>query len=175
LPWTFSLNLHTDTSASQPGRATPFLLGACNRAELADHLLLLPEEQRYTRFIGTMSDEAIAGFVARLDFDKELLAGLRGDDGDLRGVVQSSYDSKGAWELAFSTSPAFQRRGIATLLGRWMLGHVTGLGAREACIYCAPKNVAMRGLARKLGFTVRVEDGEVIAQRRLDGSLPAGA
>jgi hypothetical protein len=33
----------------------------------------------------------------------------------------------------------------------------------------------MRGLARKLGFTVRVEDGEVIAQRRLDGTLPASA
>lgn len=152
-------------------RFAPFLLDASHRADLAAHLLLLPAEQRYTRFIGTMTDAAIVAFVEHIEFDKELLVGLRDERSGLRGVVQSSPHSTAAWELAFSTAPAFQRQGVATQLGSWMLEHVTDLGALEAFIYCAPKNVAMRGLARKLGFAVHVEDGEVVAHRRLDGLL----
>lgn len=150
----------------------PFLLAESDKPELVHHLLLLPEEQRYTRFIGTMTNRAIEGFVARIDLEMEMLAGARSPDGGLVGVVQSSPHSKDAWELAFSTVPTFQRQGVATQLGLWLLDRVTGMGARQAYIYCAPKNIAMRGLARKLGFNLHVEDGEVVAHRQLGVPTP---
>lgn len=145
----------------------PFLLDESDKPELVRHLLLLPEEQRYTRFIGTMTDDAIEGFVARIDLATDLLAGSRSLDGGLASVAQSSPHAMDGWELAFSTAPAFQRRGAATMLGRWLLDQLTSRGGRQAYIYCAPKNIAMRGLARKLGFDLHIEDGEVVANRPL--------
>jgi len=56
---------------------------------------------------------------------------------------------------------------VATMLGRWLLEHLASRGGREAYIYCAPKNIAMRGLARKLAFDLHIEGGEVVANRRL--------
>ena len=157
------------------GPRAPLLLDESHRGEIARHLLLLPEEQRYTRFFGAMSDEAIGSFVARLDFADDLLVALPGAHaGGFRGVVQASRHAPEAWELAFSTAPAYQRQGIATLLGRWMIERLTAGGATQAYIFCAPKNIAMRGLARKLGFSVRVEDGEVTAQRTLEAGAAGG-
>ncbi len=116
-----------------------------------------------------MSDEAIGAFVAQLDFADDLLVALPGAQaGGFRGVVQASRHAREAWELAFSTAPAHQRQGIATMLGRWMIERLAAGGARQAYIFCAPKNIAMRGLARKLGFSVHVEDGEVTAHRTLE-------
>ncbi|MCK7582671.1 MAG: GNAT family N-acetyltransferase [Chromatiales bacterium] len=97
----------------------------------------------------------------------DLLAASRSLAGGLAGVAQSSPHAKDGWELAFSTAPAFQRQGVATMLGRWLLAHLASRGGREAYIYCAPKNIAMRGLARKLAFDLHIEGGEVVANRRL--------
>lgn len=160
-------DLTPDGPVREAGPLPPFLLDESDKPELVRHLLLLPEEQRYTRFIGTMTDDAIEGFVARIDLAADLLAGSRGPDGGLAGVAQSSPHAKDGWELAFSTAPAFQRQGVATMLGRWLLEHLASRGGREAYIYCAPKNIAMRGLARKLAFDLHIEGGEVVANRRL--------
>jgi RimJ/RimL family protein N-acetyltransferase len=123
-----------------------------------------------------MSDEAIGTFVAGLDFGNDLLVALPGARaGGFRGVVQASRHPRDAWELAFSTAPAFQRHGIATLLGRWMLARLAGSGASRACIFCAPENIAMRGLARKLGFSIHVEGGEVAAHRVLGADAEWGS
>src|SRR5512135_3166644 len=68
----------------------PIVLNEAHRGDLVDHLLLLPEEQRYTRFIGVMTDGAIQAFAARIDFARELLVGLPDPAGGFLGVVQAS-------------------------------------------------------------------------------------
>lgn len=167
-------DLTADGTVHESSLLPPFLLDESDKPELVRHLLLLPEEQRYTRFIGTMSNDAIASFVARIDCGIDLLAASRSLAGGLAGVAQSSPHAKDGWELAFSTAPAFQRRGVATMLGRWLLDRLASQGGREAYIYCAPKNIAMRGLARKLGFDLHIEGGEVVASRQLAAPTSIG-
>jgi RimJ/RimL family protein N-acetyltransferase len=155
------------------GSDLPFLLRAADRGALAQHFLLLSQEQRYTRFFAPMTDERIRHYVDGIDFDTVRAVALADAQARLRGVVLAAAEREGTWEFAFSTAPAWQRRGIATRLGRWMLDHLAAAGAREVHIFTIPKSLAMRAVAAKLGFHVRVEDGEVLATRRLAPAAPA--
>jgi RimJ/RimL family protein N-acetyltransferase len=145
-------------------RALP--LAEAHRPRLVAHLCRLPGEQRYTRFQCKMSDEAIAAYVARIDFGSDRLLGLPDPGGDFQSVVQASPQSPGRWELAFTTAPDFQRRGIATMLGRMSIDPLVAGGAAEAFIHCAADNVAMRAVAAKLGFNLHVKGADVLAHRR---------
>jgi RimJ/RimL family protein N-acetyltransferase len=111
-----------------------------------------------------MTDDAIAAFVAHIDFDRNTCLALPDVNGGIRGVVQISPTSDGAAELAFSTAPALQRQGIATMLGRLAIEHLVTRGTREAIIYCALENVAMRTVAEKLGFTQHIEGAEIVGR-----------
>lgn len=141
-------------------------LAEAHRPRLVAHLCRLPGEQRYTRFQCGMSDEAIAAYVHGIDFGSDKLLGLPDADGDFQSVVQASPQSPGRWELAFTTAPDFQRRGIATMLGHMSIDPLIAGGAAEAFIYCAADNVAMRTVAAKLGFTLHVKGADVLAHRR---------
>lgn len=113
-----------------------------------------------------MSDEAIAAYVDGIDFGSDKLLGLLDADGDFQSIVQASPQSPGRWELAFTTAPDFQRRGIATTLGRMSIDPLIAGGAAEAFIYCTAENAAMRAVAAKLGFTLYIKGADVLAHRR---------
>ena len=140
-----------------------------------EHFRSLPYEQRYTRFLRNMTDDAIAAFVAHIDFERDMCLALPDVDGGIRGVVQISPTSDGAAELAFSTAPSRQRHGIATMLGRLAIEYLVTRGTREAIIYCALENVAMRTVAEKLGFTQRIDGADIVGRRLLGPPLSASA
>ena len=50
------------------------------------HLVALSPEDRRLRFGVSVTDETIAGYVERLDFDRDAVFGVRDDDGALVGV-----------------------------------------------------------------------------------------
>ena len=59
--------------------------------KISQHLLALPEKDRYLRFGYLPSDEQIERYVARLDFSQCTLFGVFDTDLVLQGVSQLSY------------------------------------------------------------------------------------
>src|SRR5690606_12480885 len=62
-------------------------LTAASRPEILEHLVALSPDDRRLRFGVPVTDEAIAGYVERLDFDRDAVFGVRDDAGALVGVT----------------------------------------------------------------------------------------
>jgi RimJ/RimL family protein N-acetyltransferase len=137
----------------------PVRLTAADRAAVADHFLALDADDRRLRFGASLSDEAVLHLEERIDFGRDEIFGVPGDDLRLLGVVHvASYPGRA--ELGLSVLPEARGQGVGAALFSRAVMHLTNRGVREVFVHCVRENGAMMRLARRNGMRLVAAGGE---------------
>ena len=128
---------------------------------LQDHLRGLSEQSRRNRFLGAVNElpPRELARIAAMDRPGELalvaLAGC-GRDAEMIGeAIHVIAPDSARCEFALSVTDPWQRRGLGTLLLRLVECRARLIGARHLFGDVLRTNTAMKGLARKIGFSLR--------------------
>jgi RimJ/RimL family protein N-acetyltransferase len=162
---------------------------------LADGFARLSPRSRRMRFLGaktTLSAAELRYFTEVDHHDHEAIGALSAADG--RGVGVARYvrdaDDPQAAEVAVTVVDDWQGRGLGTELLSWLSERARQAGIHRFTALVAAENVAVAGLARKLGAclagrgpgTVEYQVALMLAEYRLDwwfgcvdGPGPAGS
>lgn len=153
----------TPTVAARPDRNRIRTLWLHERHKLESHLLRLTNQERYLRFGGYLSDEAIRRYCSRVEWWKGHVVGLVDEDGELRAVGEARVRRNG-WvreaDLAFSVETPYQGEGLGTELFRRLITYARNRGVARVFITSLPGNARMRRIARRFGLSVHCEGGE---------------
>lgn len=137
---------------------------------LLAHLKRLGDSGRRLRFGATVADEAIDGYVARIDCLRSL-AFAQVVDGEVRAACQLAWHDP-LWpasaELAISVEPSLQDRGIGSELIRRTLVAARNRNIRHVTMICLAENAKMRHIARKFESMLELADGAVAGRIDLD-------
>jgi len=137
-------------------------LSRLERPALERHFLALGEQDRRLRFGVALGDHAISGYVARIDFERDTVFGVSGDDLHLVAAAHLGR-AQGYAELGVSVLEAERGRGAGgALLARAHL-RARNWGVRTLFMHCLAENAAMMRLARKQGMAIVTEAGETDA------------
>jgi len=149
-------------------------LSSVQRPEMFRHLKTLPDEDRRLRFGTYMTNAALEQYVNRIDFARDKVFGIFGDDMTLVGMAHVALDrGRRHAELGLSVEPAHRGKGYGlALLNRGKLSAVTR-GYTTLFMHCLAENRIMMHLARKAGLRLIVEQGEVDAFLELERTSPA--
>jgi ribosomal protein S18 acetylase RimI-like enzyme len=169
---------------SPPLPATVVALPAMRRLDRRDvpeverHLLALGPADRRKRFLWPAHDDAIAGYVARIDPDRAVLMGAVDGDGRLVGLAEAhpSSDPPRAVEMAVSVLPCHRRQGVGRGLAAQAVALAFARGAEAAVFLFAPENRASAGLVRSLGARCTALGRALLVEATLlDGAGPTVA
>ncbi|WP_042696482.1 GNAT family N-acetyltransferase, partial [Azospirillum sp. B506] len=127
------------------------------------HLLRLDRADRYARFTGTLSDEAVERHCAAIDWGRTVILGAF-EDGVLRGAVELCGDRL-LWpeqaEFGISIESGLQGKGVGSTLVRRILTVARNRGIRHVHMMCLSENIRMRALARRFGGQLGLDAGEI--------------
>jgi RimJ/RimL family protein N-acetyltransferase len=146
-----------------------------HREDIARHLLQLPAEDRRLRFGQQIRDESVLEYVNGIDFARDRVFGIQGDDLGLIGVAHLALDPAARIaELGLSVDPSLRVKGYGYALLHRSVLHAANLGYRVLFMVCLAENRIMMHLARKAGLTVVTEAGEADARLTLDRAAHGG-
>lgn len=131
---------------------TVLRLDAVWRPAVGKHLLALGADDRYGRFASPLSDAAIAAYVERIDFARDLCFATVEPEGSLSGFLHLAVHGKFA-ELGASVLPGQRRRGRACRLFKTALASASDQGIRE--IHLATGHPVARHICTGLGYPMR--------------------
>jgi GNAT superfamily N-acetyltransferase len=137
-------------------------LSRLERPILERHFLALGAQDRRLRFGVPLNDVAIRGYVARIDFERDAVFGVCGDDLHLVGAAHLGR-ACGHAELGISVLEGQRKLGIGgALLARAHL-RARNWGVRALFMHCLAENSAMMRLAQKQGMAIVTQCGETDA------------
>ena len=128
---------------------------------LQDYLRALSEHSRRNRFLGAVNElpPRELARIAAMDGAGALalvcFAGCGRDAAMIAEAIHVIAPAGARCEFALSVTDAWQRRGLGTLLLRLIECHARMLGARHLFGDVLRSNAAMKGLAGKMGFSLR--------------------
>lgn len=150
--------------SSAPARALIRTLDADHVPLIAQHLLALPDHDRYLRFGYPAIDEQISRYVAKLDFVRDELFGIFDADLQLVAVAHLAYldqtDQQHLAEFGVSVGPGLRGRGYGQQLFERCVVHARNHGVSRLIIHALSENAAMLRIARKAGASVVREGSE---------------
>jgi GNAT superfamily N-acetyltransferase len=149
----------------------PVRLRNGDRAALTEHFLALDADDRRLRFGVPLSDAAVRALDERIDFERDEIFGVFGDDMRLTAVVHVAFYPRKA-ELGLSVLPGARGLGLGNALFARAVMHLTNRGVREVFVHCLSQNGAMMHLARKNGMRVVYDGSETDAYLALPRSTP---
>ena len=134
-----------------------------------DHLLRLSANDRYARFCGFKTDEAIVGYCRGIDWRFTIMVGcfVRGE---LRAVAELRTEPKvwpGEGELAVSVEPGFQNQGLGSGVIQRILTVARNRTVRRLVLICLISNRRMQAIVRKFLGNLESECGEVTGRIEL--------
>jgi GNAT superfamily N-acetyltransferase len=144
----------------------PIRLGPADREALTQHFLALGPDDRRLRFGASLSDDAIRNHEERIDFARDELFAIPGEDLRLQAVVHVAFLRDSA-ELGLSVLPEARGRGLGNALFARAVMHLTNRGVGEVFVHCLTENGAMMHLARKNGMRVVFDGSESDARLAL--------
>lgn len=150
----------------------PIHLRDRDRQAITEHFLALDPEDRHLRFGASLSDDAVRMLDDRIDFDRDEIFGIAGDDLRLIAVVHVAFYPDKA-ELGLSVLPQGRGLGLGNALFSRAVMHLTNRGVREVFVHCLSQNGAMMHLARKNGMRVVHDGPETDAYLELPRATPA--
>ncbi len=165
----------TPNVAPRPGGAMTGAVQRVNegaRALLTEHFLALPAEDRRLRFGASLSAEAIAEYVDRIDFERDTVFGVFDDDLSLIGVAHTAFGEDFA-ELGISVLPAHRGRGAGRALFARAAAHVRNRSIANLLMHCLAENAAIMHIARKSGMHIVAASGDADAHLSLLPASPA--
>jgi GNAT superfamily N-acetyltransferase len=145
-------------------------LDRTHRPASVTHLLALDREDRRLRFGATLDDEALAGYVAGIDFERDAVFGVFTDDLALAGAAHVAAGGPSA-EFGVSVVPTARGRGIGSALFARANLYARTHHIRAMFMHCLLENRTMMHIARKGGMRIVAESGEADAWLALP---PAG-
>ncbi len=137
-------------------------LTPADRAALEQHFLALGADDRRLRFGAPQNDSAIRAYVERIDFGRDALFGVWGDDLQLRAAAHLARAGKRA-ELGLSVLAGHRRRGLGGALLSRACMRARNWGQHALFVYCLSENEAVMRLARKHGMAITAVAGEAHA------------
>jgi RimJ/RimL family protein N-acetyltransferase len=139
--------------------------------KISQHLLALPEKDRYLRFGYLPSDEQIERYVARLDFSQCTLFGVFDTDLVLQGVSQLSYIavelSAHTAEFGVSVSDQYRSKGLGKALFLRCIAHARNQGVQYLVVHTLRENARMIHMARSAGAIIQSDGGDSLAKIEL--------
>jgi RimJ/RimL family protein N-acetyltransferase len=149
-------------------------LSSVQRPDMLRHLKTLSDEDRRLRFGTYMTDSALEHYADCIDFARDKVFGIFGDDMTLAGMAHVALDHNRRYaELGLSVAPAHRGKGYGlALLSRGKLSAVTR-GYTTLFMHCLAENKIMIHLARKAGLKLVIEEGEVDALLELEATSHA--
>lgn len=147
-------------------------IGADDRDAVSAHFLRLCDADRRTRFLRTMSDEAIRAHVDNFDAARDQRFALVDSRGSVVALGEGFGDAGtgGEMEVAFTTDEPWRRLGLAKCLWMALAGHACASGAECLVVHCDSRNLGMRRLLASVGAATQVDDCEVSATWQLGRS-----
>ena len=149
----------------------PVRLGEADRAAITDHFLALDAEDRRLRFGASIADESILRLDERIDFGRDAIFAIAGEDVRLVAVAHVAHYPARA-ELGLSGLAGFRGRGLGNALFERAAMHLTNRGVREVFVHCLGENGAMLRLARRNRMRIVFGEGEAGAHLVLPPATP---
>jgi GNAT superfamily N-acetyltransferase len=146
-------------------------LRAADSPALLEHFKALEGEDRRLRFGSPLRDEAIAEYVARIDFVRDGVVAVHDGAMRLLAVIHIAI-TDGCAELGLSVLPEARNQGVGTALFARAVMHLRNRGASEVFVHCLSENGAMMHIARKLGMAIVPCGPETDARIRVDPPTP---
>ncbi len=154
----------SETERPAPSRALIRTLDADQLPLIEQHLVAMPERDRYLRFGYPASDEQIGQYVAKLDFVRDELFGIFDAELRLVAVAHLAYlmvpGREHMAEFGVSVGAGLRGRGYGQQLFERCVVHARNHGVSRLIIHALSENAAMLKIARKAGATVVRDGGE---------------
>ena len=126
------------------------------------HLLALESSGRHSRFHALLGDDAIRGYIGRIDFERMILTGAFDEEtGRLVGLAEAHLDAATSTlraEVSVSVLASRRGHGIGRLLAEAHLD-AAARGTRRADFYFQIGNRAVARLVRDLGAPIATAPG----------------
>ena len=132
--------------------------------DLRAHLSGLDGESLRNRFNSVVIPERLDAYVAAINFNRDVVMGAYTHDGKLVGAAHVTIfhaDGFPVGELGVTVDKAHRKQGIGLKLINFARRSLRDQGATDFYILTQRTNTPMRILAKKLGGTYTVEDGDV--------------
>jgi len=160
----------TPEATSGAPRYAPWIpirsLSPRHRDRIADHLLALPEQDRYLRFGYAAGDAQIQRYVDGLDFDRDEVFGVFNRRLVLIALAHLAYPRPDqhagpkAAEFGGSVLPGVRGRGYGARLFEHAMLHARNRGLDTLFIHALSENTRMLHIARRAGAVVHRDGSE---------------
>lgn len=148
-------------------------LAARHRERILAHLLALPARDRYLRFGFAASDEQVAHYVERLDFEHDEVLGIFNRRLRLLAMAHLAYlspevgQAEARAEFGVSVAANARGRGYGSRLFDLAVLHARNRGVRVLVIHALSENTPMLRIAHNAGAQVVREGSEAQALLKL--------
>jgi hypothetical protein len=161
----------SDDHVLGPLRAPHFArLSVRDRPAIVRHLTTLDDDSRKLRFGGPTNTEAVAQYVATIDFKRDIVDGVFEDD-RLVGVAHLAVyveDGCNVGELGISISADARFRHVGYRLMSRVIVHALVLRLARVHVLFASRNGAMAHLAQRFTDAIETAKGEAHATIELN-------
>ncbi len=155
--------------------STKIIVGELSRPDrdaLERHLLCLDEEDRRLRFGLALGDAEVRAYVARIDFARDAVFCVFGDDLEHLAAAHLARSDDGA-ELGVSVLAGHRGQGLGGALLERAHMHARNWGVDALFMQCLTENAAMLHLAHSQGMAIVTVAGEAGASLKLPPADPA--
>jgi GNAT superfamily N-acetyltransferase len=142
------------------------------RASLVAHFLALPLKDRSLRFGMALAPTVIAAYVDGIDFERDLVFGVRDNRCAPVGVGHLAIEGDLA-ELALSVLPANRRCGIGSALFKRAVSEARARCLPSVCMHCVSGNTPVMRIAQRFGMDLITCEGDAAAYLKLQSPRPA--
>lgn len=142
-----------------------------HRRRIAEHIIELPQHDRYLRFGYVATDEQVRKYVDGLDFKRDEIYGIFNRRLQLIAMAHlalaSDPKNPNCAEFGVSVSADARGKGLGTALFERAILHARSENIDMLFIHALSENAAMLKIARKAGAVVESFGGEVEAHLQL--------
>jgi RimJ/RimL family protein N-acetyltransferase len=159
------------SKSSEHGLVPIRALTSRHRRRIAEHILALPDHDRYLRFGYMATDEQVRKYVDGLNFKRDEIYGIFNRRLQLIAMAHlalaSDPKNPNCAEFGVSVSADARGKGLGTALFERAILHARAENIDMIFIHALSENDAMLKIARKAGAQVESYGGEVEAHLRL--------
>ena len=142
-----------------------------DRPALLSHFLSLDADDRRLRFGTSIADSGIEEYVARIDFERDCVFAVRGQEVAFIAAVHVATMGAAA-ELGLSVLPGRRGQGNGNALLRRAVTWLRNRGILSVYVHCIAENAAMMRLARRNGMRIVYSGAETDGRLELDAATP---
>ncbi len=130
-----------------------------------DHIQNLDDFGLFCRFGGYVSKESIQKYLTTIEPSKNIIIGHFVDNKVVGAAIVAfnGVFNKDHCEIAISVDPKFRKKGIGIKIFKRAIFWACSLGFKKILLQCLQQNQWMINQARKMGFHIINEEGEVFA------------